>query len=360
MAIGAGAAILGSAGINVLGNLLFGGGDSEAQMAAINKALAQFEGIVPPDLAKSIVYTAYQQGGTLTPQQLSSLPIEAQEVIQLQERPEMRRRQEAQLSALESLARTGMGPQERLAMEESRLRAAQEAQSRQQGLLQKYQEMGRLGDTGSLMAQLQGQQQSSQDEMLGNMRAAAMAAENRRAAIQQAMSGAERMRQQDLGVDQSNIEARRQRQEFDVRNAIARQQYNAQSAQQANMMNLQRQQQIMDMNIKQQNDEAYRRGYLAPQQMYANQMGLAQARAGAYLGKGQAEGQRAAAQAQGVRDIFGGLSQAGMVYGLYGARSGGGTSGSGGGYSAPVGNDRFSLGGDYTYQPQTFNWPDNF
>jgi hypothetical protein len=324
-----GTAILGSAAVNIFGNLLFGGGDSEAQMAEINRAIAQFEGIVPPDLAKSIVYTAYQQGGSLTPQQLSSLPIEAQEVIQLQERPEMRRRQEAQLSALESLARTGMGPQERLAMEESRLRAAQEAQSRQQGLLQKYQEMGRLGDTGSLMAQLQGQQQSSQDEMLGNMRAAAMAAENRRAAIQQAMAGADRMRQQDLGVDQSNIEARRQRQEFDVRNAIARQQYNAEAARRANEMNLQRQQAIMDMNIKQQNEEAYRRGYLAPQQMYANQMDLARAKANAYLGKGEAEGRRAAAQAQSARDIIGGISQAGMIYGMYGAGGGSGSKVSG-------------------------------
>ena len=317
MAIGAGAAILGSAGINLLGNILFGGGGSEDQMAQIENAIKQFEGIVPPDLAKSIVYTAYQQGGTLTPQQLSSLPIEAQEVIKLQEKPEMRQRQEAQLSALESLARTGMGPQEKLAMEEARLRAGQEAQARQKGLLQKYQEMGQGGSTASLMAQLQAGQDTAQNEMLANMRAAAMTAENRRSAIQQAMAGAEAMRARDLGVEESNVAAARERQKFDIQNAIARQRANAEYANEANLQNLRRQQAIMDMNIKQQNEEAYRRGYLAPQQMYSNQMDLARAKAGAYLGKGEALGKQAAAQSQGMRDIFGGIGSTGLAYAKY-------------------------------------------
>jgi hypothetical protein len=301
-------------GSSVLGGLVGLFGQNNDAEKYIKDAMAQLEGLVPPDLAKAIAYTQYQQGGTLTPQQLSSLPIEAQEVIQLQERPEMRRRQEAQLSALESLARTGMGPQERLAMEESRLRAAQEAQSRQQGLLQKYQEMGRLGDAGSLMAQLQGQQQSSQDEMLGNMKAAAMAAENRRAAIQQAMSGASQLRQQDLGVEQSNIDARRQRQLFDIQNARARQTMNAEMAQQANLYNLKRQQEAMDMNIKQQNEEALRRGYLAPQQMFQNQMGIAKAKADLYGQRAGLAQQQSQAQAQGLGNLFGGISSAAMGY----------------------------------------------
>lgn len=317
MAIDPGTAILASQGVNLLGNIFFGGGDSEAQMQQIDKAIRQFEGIVPPDLAKAIVYAQYQQGGTLTPQQLSSLPIEAQEVIKLQEKPEMRQRQEAQLSALESLARTGMGPQEKLAMEEARLRAGQEAQARQQGLLQKYQQMGQGGSTASLMAQLQAGQDTAQNEMLANMRAAAMTAENRRSAIQQAMAGAEAMRARDLGVEESNVAAARERQKFDIQNAIARQRANAEYANEANLQNLRRQQAIMDMNIKQQNEEAYRRGYLAPQQMYANQMDLAKAKAGAYLGKGEALGRQAAAQSQGMRDIFGGIGSTGLAYAKY-------------------------------------------
>ena len=307
-------ALLGG-GMGVLGGLLgLGGGDGGAA-EQIQKAMALFDGVVPPDLAKSIVYTAYQQGGTLTPQQLSSLPIEAQEVIKLQEKPEMRQRQEAQLSALERLARTGMGPQEKLAMEEARLRAGQEAQARQQGLLQKYQQMGQGGSTASLMAQLQAGQDTAQNEMLANMKAAAMTAENRRSAIQQAMAGAESMRARDLGIEESNVAAARERQRFDIQNAIARQQANAQYANQANIANLQRQQSIMDMNIKQQNDEAYRRGYLAPQQMYQNQMALANAKAGIYGQKANLAQNQAQARAQGWGNVLGGIGNLASGYG---------------------------------------------
>ena len=54
-----GTAMIGSALIGGFGNLLFGGGgNSEAQMEQISRAISQLEGVVPPDLAKSIVYTA--------------------------------------------------------------------------------------------------------------------------------------------------------------------------------------------------------------------------------------------------------------------------------------------------------------
>lgn len=288
--------------------------DDEAQ-EAIRQALAQYEGIVPPDLAQAIVFTQFQQGGQLTPQQMAMLPIEAQEVILLQETPETRQRQSAQLQALEQLAQTGMGAQERLALEESRLKAAQNAQARQAGLLQKYAQMGQGGGPASLAAQLGGLQQSSQDEMLANMRAAAMQQENRRAAIQAAMSGAERLRQQDLGVQQSNVEAQRQRQLFDIQNQLARQKANVAMKSQADIMNLQRQQEIMDRNIAMQNQELLRRKYIAPQQMYQNQLELAKAKAGVYGTQGKLAQERMAAEGQNWANIGGGLlGLAGAAY----------------------------------------------
>lgn len=303
-------------GVGLLGGLFGLGGDGGAS-EYIQKAAGLFDGIVPPDLAQAIAYQMYEQGGALTPQQLSALPIEAQEVIKLQEKPEMRQRQEAQLSALESLARTGMGPQEKLAMEEARLRAAQEAQARNQGLLQKFQQMGQGGasSTQALMAQLQAGQDTAQNEMLANMKAAAMAAENRRAAIQQAMAGAEAMRGRDLTVEQYNIDAARERQKFDIQNAIARQQFNARSAQEANLENLRRQQSIMDKNIGQSNQEIYRRQYLAPQQMYQNQMELARQRAGIYGQQANLAQNQAQARAQGWGNIFGGIGNLASGYG---------------------------------------------
>jgi len=306
---------IGTAIGGVVGGLagLFSGDDVDTE-ALMKQAMAQFEGIVPPDLARAIVYQQFQQGGQLTPQQLSQLPIEAQQVVKLQENPEMRQKQMVQQQAMEQLAQTGMGAQERYALETTRQKSAQDAQARLQGLMQQYQQMGQAGSGGSLAAQLAGQQQAAQTESQANMQAAAMAAENRRNAIQGAMAGAGQMRQADLGVQESNVNAMRQRQMFDIQNAMGRQQANAQYANQANMMNLQRQQQIQDQNIQQANQEIYRRQYLAPQQMFANQMQMAGARAGMYGQQAQVGQVSNQAGAQNFGNIATGVMGAAGAY----------------------------------------------
>lgn len=117
------------------------------------------------------------QGGQLTPEQLSKLPEEAQQAILLKESPEMRQKQLAQQQAMEQLATTGMGAQERFALEQSRLKAAQDAQARMQGLMQQYQQMGQAGGPAAMMAQAQALQQTAQSEYMANLQAASMAAE---------------------------------------------------------------------------------------------------------------------------------------------------------------------------------------
>ena len=296
-------------GVSLFGGLL-SGNDSEQYL---DMAMKQYEGIVPPDLARAIVYTQFQQGGQLTPEQLSQLPIEAQQVVLLQENPEMRQKQSAQLQALEQLASTGMGAQERFALEQSRLKAAQDAQARMQGIMQQYAQMGRGGGPAAMLAQVQGLQQTEQNEYMANLQAAAMAAQNRRDAIQAAMSGAGQLRQQDLNVQESNVQAMRQRQLFDIQNAMARQQWNAQAAQQANMMNLQRQQQTMDRNIQMGNEELRRRMYEAPMEMFRNQLALAQGRAGVYQNRANIEQQQAAAAGQNWANIGAGIGGIGTA-----------------------------------------------
>jgi hypothetical protein len=146
-----------------------------------------------------------------------------------------------------------------------------------------------------------------------NMQAASMAAENRRNAIQQAFSAASGMRQQDLAVDQYNAENRRQKQMFDIQNAMSRQQINAQYANQANMYNLQREQQVMDMNMQQYNQEMYRQQFLAPQQMFQNQMAMANAKANILGMKAGLAQQQAQAQSQANMNTMMGFAQAGLA-----------------------------------------------
>jgi hypothetical protein len=313
IAPGIGTAI-GAIGGGLIG--LFSGGDEDARQY-IDKMLEEYEGIVPPDLAKQIVYTQLQQGGKLTPQQLSKLPEEAQQVVQLHENPEMRQKQEVQRQALEQLSRTGMGPQEMLALEKSRRASEGDAQARLASIQQKYAQMGQAGGGGSLAAALSASQGAADQEAMTNLQASAQAAENRRNAIQQAYAAASGMRGQDLDVSKYNAENQRQKQMFDTQNAIARQSANAQYANQANQYNLARQQQVADANVQQANQEAYRRQYLAPQQMYANKMQMAGAKSNIYGQKYQDAQAANQASAQNFANITSGLTSAAGAYGQY-------------------------------------------
>jgi hypothetical protein len=293
----------------LLGGLFDEGPDVQGYIDEMAKL---YEGILPPDLSKAIVYAQYKQGGSLTPQQLSELPIEAQQAVQLVESPEFKQKQKVQLQQLEQLSQTGMGPQEIFALEQSRRAAAGDAQARFKSLMQQYQQMGQAGGGASLAAQLQSAQAADDREAMANMQAAAMAAENRRNAIQQAFQAASGMRQQDLQVNQYNTENRRQKQMFDIQNAMTRQQQNAQYANQANMYNLQRQQQVADMNLQQLNQEIYRQQFLAPQQMFQNQMAIANAKAGVLAQKAGLAQQQAQMQSQADMNFMMGAAQLGL------------------------------------------------
>jgi len=278
------------------------GGSNDADKY-IQQALEQYEGLVPPDLAKTIVYTQFQQGGQLTPEQLSALPIEAQKAVQLVESPEMRQKQEVQRQALEQLSRTGMGPQELLALEKVRRTTASDAQSRLQSLMGKYQQMGQGGSGTSLAAAMQSNQAADDQAAMQAMQAASMAAENRRGAIKQAYDAASGMRAADLDVNKTNVENERQKQMFDIQNAINRQKANAAARAQAQQFNIERQQSIMDKNIAQQNEEALRRGHTAKQLDWQNRFQLAKAKADAYSGRADIEQQRGAARAKSYGDL---------------------------------------------------------
>ncbi len=82
--------VLGSFAGGILGGLFDEGPDVQAY---INEMARLYEGILPPDLSKAIVYAQYKQGGSLTPQQLSQLPVEAQQAVQLVESPEFKQKQ---------------------------------------------------------------------------------------------------------------------------------------------------------------------------------------------------------------------------------------------------------------------------
>jgi len=316
---GIGAAVGGPAGMAIgsfLGGAIGGLFDSDESQEYMQKALEQYEGLIPPDLAKAIIYTQYQQGGQLTPEQMQSLPIEAQKAIQIVESPEMRQKQEVQRQNLEQLARTGMGPQELLALEKVRRTTASDAQARLKSLMAKRQEMGQVSGGDTLASALQINQAADDRAAMDAMQASSMAAENRRSAIKQAYDAATGMRNTDLDVTKANAENERAKQQFDIQNAFTRQRENAAARERAQRANVERQQNVIDKNIAQQNAELRRRSYEAPQLMWENQMGLAKAKSDIYSNQSKNEIDRAKADAEnwkniasGIGDIGGGFTQ---------------------------------------------------
>jgi hypothetical protein len=182
----------------------------------------------------------------------------------------------------------------------------------------KYEQMGQAGGGASLAAALQSNQAADDQASMQAMQAASMAAENRRSAIKQAYDAASGMRAADLDVNKANVENERQKQMFDIQNAVNRQKANAAARAQAQQFNIERQQSIMDKNVAQQNEEALRRGHTAKQLDWQNRFGLAKAKADAYSSRADIEQQRGEARAKnwmslgtGGAKIFGSLSGSG-------------------------------------------------
>jgi hypothetical protein len=152
------------------------------------------------------------------------------------------------------------------------------------------------------------------------------------------------MRAADLDVNKTNVENERQKQMFDIQNAINRQKANAAARAEAQRFNIARQQEVSDKNIAQQNAEALRRGYTAKKDMWENQFNLAKAKADAYSGRAGIEQQRGADRARNWMELGRGGAQ------IFGTLSGSGDNedttdsknkSSG---TSNISNDRFKLG----------------
>lgn len=305
-AIGAGAQIIGP-----LIGMFSSSGDRDAANQAMQEALNEIMSIPNgPDLARPIILQKFEQAGILTPQVAQKLEEEVIPLVQLTEDKDTLARQMRGVNALEQLAKTGMGAEDLLALEQASRRAGQDAQARQKDITQN------LSGGAALAAMLSSNQAADDRQSLENMQAAANASQNRRAALGQFVSAASGMRDQDYRTQSANMEAKMLRDQMLMKNAQARRDANLQYANQANIMNLQRQQQVSDQNVGAANTELQRQR-AAEQQMYQNLLNRAQARSNALMGKAGQHQQAAANTAQSWSNIGGGVG--GALTGLAGA-----------------------------------------
>jgi hypothetical protein len=216
------------------------------------------------------------------------------------------RLQAAQLSALEGItgvAETGLGAEDRLALEEIKRQAAGQAQAQRATTLQQMEERG-MGDSGaSLIAQLSSGQQAADTAAMQGMRQAAQAQQARMAALGQQANMASGMQQQQLGLAGQKASAA---------DAIA--QFNTQQRMGVQSQNLAARQNIANQAAATRNQqEMYNKALI--QQQFQNQMAKATGVTGAQSNLAANMQQQAASAQQAQQAQTGAILGAGATIG---------------------------------------------
>lgn len=305
-------------GANILGGILGGSAASEEAdkaMALLNASIERINNLPIPDLTKKIIYENFYATGDFTPQTLNKTIEEYAPLALVIEDPANKLRQQQVYSQIEQASKTGLGPEDLLAMEQAKRKTQRDVLSQMASIESQARQQGRYGAGEDLAAKLMAAQSGADREAMANMQIAASAAANRQAQLQNLFGAASQMRAQDLGVEQENIRAKNLRNELMMKYSTQREAQNKQFAEEQNRRRADLLNQIAQKNVQRSQEEAYRSGYLAPlemarlqqqkEQMLAN---LSSSKANVHMGLG-------GAKAKAWSDIAGGLGSAALGYG---------------------------------------------
>ncbi len=298
-------------GIGAVGGLLaglFSGGDDEAAMASIDQGIAAINALEIPELDKQLLLNTFQQNGTLTPEMLQKLNLNADTKQLLMENPENRKNQEMTMNALKQLSQTGMSAQDLAQMQESRSQVAGDTNAKTNQLLQQSQMRGTLGAGDTLAAQLMANQSGNQQASKDAINTAAAAAKARQDALMNYGNMASSVRGQDFNTENINNQNDIARKRFLDENSQSRQAANIAATNNANLYNLQRQQSVGDTNVGAQNAELARQKQ-AQYQMAQLKQNKAQLLNNAMGNKANVQAGNAAADAKGNAQMWAGVGQ---------------------------------------------------
>lgn len=320
----AGATVAGPVGAIVggIGGLISGlfssdGSDEAKALQAKNQAI--WDGLQIPALDKALLLQTYQQNGTLTPEMIQKLPLQADTKQVIKENPDNRNNQQMAMNTLKQLSQTGMSAQDMAEMSDLRGKVAGDEQAKTQQILQDEAQRGQTGSGNALAAQLASAQGGAQNASKGAIDVAAKAADARQNALKGFADLSGQVRTQDFNTENTNMQNELARQRFLDQNSLARQQQNVQAINNANLYNLQRQQQVGDTNVAAQNQELQRQ-VQAKQQMFADQAQKAAGQTGVNNAGANMAQNTAANQAQGNTNMWNGIGQfatAGKKAGLF-------------------------------------------
>jgi hypothetical protein len=307
---------------------LFSKGDREKAQQIAQEAYAQLQAIgAPPEMYKDVLLQNYKQAGLYTPGLEDKIEQATSKVSQLQEDPRVRAAQADALSKMQQLGRTGLGAEDRAALNQVRAETQRDAQAKQQQILQAMQARGQSGSGAELAAALSSSQGSADRASEEGDRIAAQAAQKALQAISQSGTMAGQLRSQDFTAANTRASAEDEMNRFNTQQAIARQQYNVGAKNQAQQLNLAQSQRVSDLNVDQANKLKMAQEE-AKRQQWLDQITGAQVKAGALLGQSGIY-QNAANRTAGAYQGIGNTAQAGFNAAMQLAMSSAGAGGAG-------------------------------
>jgi hypothetical protein len=274
--------------------------------ALMRDNIARLEAIgIPTIEAQKIALQSPELVGLLEAEQLGPSAMQG-----VQEDPRLKAAQLSALDEISGLAQTGLGAEDRAALNEVRRQAAGMAQAQKATTLQQMQERG-MGDSGAnLIAQLQSGQAAADMAAQQGDRLAAQAASARRQALGQQGSMASQMSQQQLALAGQKASAA---------DTIA--QFNAQNRQGVAAQNLTSRQNIANQQAANKNQqELYNKGLI--QQQFQNEMARATGVTGQQSNLANLYGQQAASAQQAQQAQTGALLNLGGTLGAAAIKKG--------------------------------------
>lgn len=308
---GLGAAIGG--GVGLIGGLLSGDDGSEQMRAMMEKAIAELDALgYPPDLSGPIIYQRLGEAGMLTPKMESVLNEELTKAVVYNEDPSNRSNMTSALNQIRAQT-FGFTPEQAAQMRMAQQKANAAVQSNNAAIMQAQAQQGKAGAGDALAARLLGAQAGGQQLSNDALQIGANASEMQREALNQYLSGSDKLRQTDAQIGQFNVNAKNTAQKFAAQNSADVQQRNMDRLNAAQLAKYNIDNQRYESNINRENAEKLRqRNEIG--NLWDRRLGLAKVKADVYTGQADKYGQMAQNSNQNFNNILQGVTSAAGAY----------------------------------------------
>lgn len=318
--IGTAIGAVGGGLINTIGGIIgaiAGGADRTAAQAALNQANQLIQQLnLPPSQATPVILQAFQNAGIVDPKVLQQVQQAGTAYANIAPDTANINAQQQALQALQQRGTVGLNAEDRANLQQIRNQVGADAEGQRKQILQNMQAMGQGGGGAALAAQLNAAQSSANTESQQANAQGATASARALQAIQSAGSLSGDIRNQDYSIASNKAAAQDQMNRFNVGNTLAVNQANQTAQNAAQYYNQANAQNIGNQNTQQANNELYRQ--IAGQQTdFANQVGLAQAKAGALTGQAANYNQQAQNIGSQISGAAGGLATTAGGIGQY-------------------------------------------